>query len=414
MEIPNKQVLQNLYRNIENSSSRYKYLAKQYRTIFGNNEMEFFSAPGRTEIIGNHTDHNGGKVLAASINMDTIAAAFPNHSDIIEIVSEGYEKKITINLNHLNAVPINQGTLSLIAGIAKATIKFGYKISGFQAYISTDVISSAGVSSSASFEMLLCTIINYFFNDNNMSYITYAKIGQYAENTYWEKASGLMDQMACAVGGTILLDFKKDVTYQSIDFDFSKLNEQLVIINTGKGHANLSKEYSEIPSEMIRVANSMGYERLCDTNFDTLLENLTSIEKKIKNDRAILRAIHFFEENQRVESIIKAIQVNDRKKISELITSSGKSSWELLQNCYTISDYKTQKIGLILSLTEKFLNSIDGGCCRVHGGGFAGVIATILPQKYTESYTQFISEFVDRSNVYPMDIRQAGAVHLKR
>lgn len=413
---PNKEVLRTVYgkNKVCQSRMRFEHLSQKYQEAFQSTKMEFFSAPGRTEIVGNHTDHNGGKVLAASINMDTIGAAYPNDTNIIQIISEGYANKIIVNLETIEEITIDEGTRSLVAGIAKAVKEFGYNISGFNAYISTEVISSAGVSSSASFEMLLCSIIDFFFNNCHLDPVIYAKIGQYAENKYWSKASGLMDQMACAVGGTIILDFHEDIKYKKIEFDYSNIGYQLVIINTGKSHADLSQEYSEIPQEMRDVANSLGVDRLCDTSIQTLKERLNDINKIINNDRAILRAIHFFEENDRVDEITEAIHEQNNEKIKQIISESGRSSRELLQNCFSISDYKEQKINLYLTLTEMFLKKISDGCCRVHGGGFAGVIMCALPKRFVDEYIQFISAYAGKRNVYLLDIRQVGAIHLEK
>ena len=409
----NKEILCSVYGESNRSLKRFQQLSEQYKNAFNSGKMEFFSSPGRTEIVGNHTDHNGGKVLAASINMDTIGAAYPNNSEIIEIISEGYRDKIIVDITKLNDVPANQGTISLVAGIVKAIKVFGFYVSGFNAYISTEVISSAGVSSSASFEMLICSIIDFFFNQNQLNPIIYAKIGQYAENNYWNKASGLMDQMACAVGGTILLDFSKDIEYQKIDFDFSKIGYQLVIVNTGKGHADLSSVYSEVPKEMSMVANCLGVSRLCETSLNNLLSECSNIHNSIRNDRAILRGIHFFNENDRVQKMVKAIAECNEEKTVNVIAESGRSSCEYLQNCYDISDYNEQKINLYLALTETFLKEVGCGACRVHGGGFAGVIMTVLPIGYSNEYIHFMSRYVGKENVYPLNIRQTGATHLE-
>lgn len=414
MQLPNVASLKKVYGNVQDCQARFGKLAQKYRECYQNDQMEFFSAPGRTEIVGNHTDHNGGKVLAASIDMDTIGAAYPNNSSTIEIVSEGYEKKIVIDITEVDKVPKNQGTVSLVAGMIKATEEFGFRISGFRAYIETEVISSAGVSSSASFEMLLCSMINHFFNKGNMDYVAYAKIGQYAENHYWSKASGLMDQMACAVGGTILLDFSKDVSYQKLDFDFEDFGYDLVIVNTGKGHADLSHEYSEVPTEMEAVATALGVSRLIESNLPEFTVELPQLLKQTENDRAILRALHFFMENDRVNQAAEAIRTGNHEILKRVITESGRSSWELLQNCYSISDFKEQKITLDLTLTELFLKRKGDGCCRVHGGGFAGVIMSVVAKRDTEEYIQYISDFVGRDNVYPMRIRKYGAVHLEK
>lgn len=414
MKTPSQKVLQELYGEGTESKTRFEDLAKGYVENFGTEEMEFFTAPGRTEIVGNHTDHNGGKVLAASISMDTIGAAFPNDSSKIEIISKGYRDKIMVDLERLDNIPQNKGTLSLITGMAKAVKEFGYEISGFRAYITTNVIGAAGVSSSASFEMLLCAMIDYFFNDNKMNPTVYAKIGQYAEHHYWEKASGLMDQMACAVGGAILLDFKDEVRYKKVDFDFSKLGYQMVIVNTGKGHGDLSREYSEIPQEMMEVAKCLGCRRLCETTLENLYDCLPQVEEQVKNDRAILRAIHFFEENRRVDEMIAYFGEKEKSKINEIIMESGRSSWELLQNCYPIASYKEQKISLCLTLTQQFIQKTGDGCCRVHGGGFAGVIAAMIPKEVVKEYVTFISRYVGTENVYCINIRKKGAIHLEK
>ena len=261
--------------------------------------------------------------------------------------------------------------------------------------------------------MLICSIINYFFNNGKISYADYAKIGQYAENHFWDKASGLMDQMACAVGGPIRLDFSNDVKYEKVDFDFARFGYEMVIVNTGKGHADLSREYSEIPEEMKAVAKCLGGNWLADCSLEQLLENYAKVQSEVANDRAILRAIHYFNENDRVERAVAAAEKNDGKTLLAVLDESGRSSWELLQNCYAIADYKEQKIALALALTEHFLKKIGDGCCRIHGGGFAGVIVALIPQDATQEYVDYIAKFVGAENVYPMQIRAAGAIHLE-
>lgn len=414
MQIPNEMLLKEVYGETEKSSQRFEKLAENYEKCFQSSQMEFFSAPGRTEIVGNHTDHNGGKVIAASINMDTIGAAFPNDSKIVEIVSEGYEKRVVIDVTQVDKVPKNHGTVSLVAGMIKAVQEFGFQISGFRAYISTEVISSAGVSSSASFEMLLCSMINYFFNDGKLDYTSYAKIGQYAENHYWDKASGLMDQMACAVGGPILLDFSEDVSYEKLNFGFEDFGYRLVIVNTGKGHADLSQEYSDVPVEMKEIAKRLGVSRLAESDMETLMEKLPEILEDCENDRGILRAFHFFTENDRVNQATEAIAKGDGEKLLKILEESGRSSWKLLQNCCSLSNYKEQKITLYLALTEFFLKKVKDGCCRVHGGGFAGVIMSIVAEKDVEAYVQYLSKFMNKENIYPLRIRKYGAVHLEK
>jgi galactokinase len=221
-----------------------------------------------------------------------------------------------------------------------------------------------------------------------------------------------MDQMACAVGGTISLDFAKDVVYKKVDFSFSEFGYDFVIVNTGKGHADLSHEYSEIPGEMRLVANELGAENLSGSNLKALLDNYTKIEHDLSNDRAILRALHFYAENKRVEDGIAAIEKKDGKQFLNIITESGNSSWKWLQNVYVASNPKEQKMALALALTETYLKEIGAGACRVHGGGFSGVIASIVPKAKTEDYIKYMSKFVGEENVYLMGIRQVGAVHI--
>lgn len=410
MKMPSTAALEKIYGESRESLKRYESLAENYKEQFHSGKMEFFTAPGRTEIVGNHTDHNGGKILAASISMDTIGAAYPNGTDVIKIISEGYRGKVIIDLGELSKVPKNKGTLSLVAGMLTAARESGFQVAGFNAYISTQVIAAAGVSSSASFEMLICSMINYFFNDGKMRCIDYARIGQYAENHFWDKASGLMDQMACAAGGTILLDFSKDddELCRQVDFSFSQIGYDLVIVNTGKGHADLSEEYSSIPLEMKQAAAAMGKKLLCESDMETLLKNLSRID----NDRAILRAMHFYEENKRVDKAYAATKSNDAAALLSAISESGKSSWEWLQNCYSLQNFKEQKITLTLALTQLFLQKTGRGVCRVHGGGFAGVIACVLPKEETADYVAYISEYVGKENVYPMNTRLFGAGHV--
>ena len=410
MNLPEKANLEKIYGENSACAARFQNLADNFARIYKHDHADFFTSPGRTEIIGNHVDHNGGKVIAGSINLDTIGAAAPNGTNVIHITSEGYRDEIVVDLDKISRANYPKGTFALVAGMMEGAKKNGFQTAGFDAYVSTNVIAAAGVSSSASFEMLICVIIDYFFNDSRMTYTDYAKIGQYAENVYWDKASGMMDQMACAVGGPVLFDFadRDNLKYSKLDFSFGKFGYRLVIVNTGKGHADLSQEYSEIPGEMKAVAKVLGVELLHETNVDALLEHCNEIE----DDRAVLRALHFFGETTRVEEAADAIHHEDYKKFLELVNESGTSSWELLQNCYTMKDFHEQKITRTLALTQLFLKKIGAGVCRVHGGGFAGVIAAIVPEKEQDNYVEYISRFVGKENVYPMDIRAIGAVHI--
>ena len=417
MQLPSGKVLREIYGEEASVRARFERLAGNFVRVYGDAQAEFFSAPGRTEIIGNHTDHNGGKVIAAAIDMDTIGAARPNGTRVIRITSEGYAKEIVVDLEQVRRARLSgspaqlSGTTALVAGMAEGAEKYGFAVSGFDAYVSTEVIAAAGVSSSASFEMLVCAMFNTFFNEGKMTCTDYAKIGRYAENIYWNKASGMMDQMACAVGGTVLFNFsdREESVYESLDFSFRDCGCELVIVNTGKGHADLSREYSEVPKEMGEAAEKLGVSLLYETDLETLLAHCG----EINNDRAVLRAIHFFEETRRVEEAAEAIGEKDFAKALRLMDESGNSSWELLQNCYSLQDCHEQKIPLTLALTNLFLRKIGGGICRVHGGGFAGVIMCVVPSEHCAEYVRFIGNYVGEENVYPMNIRQTGAVHME-
>ena len=386
IKIPAAEVLKKIYGETEESSARYTNLAVNFEKKYHHDKAEFFTAPGRTEIIGNHVDHNGGQIIAASIDLDTIGAAYPNGTNVIHMISEGYRQEVVVDLDKLSTETYTKGTDALVAGIMEYMKKKGYATGGFDAYVSTKVIAAAGVSSSASFEMLVCAITNYFFNEGKLEYGEYARAGQYAENVYWKKASGLMDQMACAAGGPILLDFsdKENISCEKIAFSFEDM-------------------------EMREAAKAMGVELLCESN----MENLLAHVKDIPNDRAVLRAMHFYEENRRVADAVKAVENKDGEGFLRLLEESGNSSWEWLQNCYSLQNCKEQKITLSLALTKLFLNKIGAGICRVHGGGFAGVIMCVLPIENAEEYVEYMAQYVGRENVYPMNIRSTGAVHVE-
>ncbi|MEY8338931.1 galactokinase family protein [Lachnospiraceae bacterium 62-35] len=390
---------------------RYKEAVAGFQKEFGDKDILLFSSPGRTEISGNHTDHNHGKVLAGSINLDCVGVASPNMSNKVRIVSVTFDQKFTIDLNALEPSPKKAGTTDLVKGLLKGFLKAGYEIGGFDAYITSNVISSAGVSSSAAFEMLLCSMINTLFNDGRMDTVTYAHIGKYAENHYWDKASGLLDQMACAVGGLITIDFAEPSKpkVEKIDFDFSSQNHSLIIVQTGKGHADLSADYSSVPIEMKKVAGYFGKEVCSQITEDSVIQHLPEI-RKAAGDRSVLRALHFFEENKRVDAEVQALKENRFQDFLDNITASGNSSWKWLQNCYTNSDVQEQGITVTLALTELFIAEKGHGACRVHGGGFAGVIMAMLPNDLVDEYVELIEKATGKGNTYRMSIRPYGSI----
>ena len=395
----------------EENIHRYEDLVQKFQENFGEKDILMFSSPGRTEISGNHTDHNHGKVLAGSINLDCVGIAAKNESSKVNIISETFHQKFTIDLNDLQPSAKKAGTVDLVKGLLKGFQESGYEVGGFDAYITSNVISSAGVSSSASFEMLLCSMLNRFFNDGRMDTVAYAHIGKYAENVYWDKASGLLDQMACAVGGLITIDFLEPAApkVEQIDFDFASQNHSLIIVQTGKGHADLSADYSSVPNEMKKVAQYFGKEVCAEISEEEVIENLPEV-RAFAGDRSVMRAFHFFEENKRVEQEVKALRENDFAAFLEGITASGNSSWKWLQNVYTTADVQEQGISIALALTELFIAKKGRGACRVHGGGFAGVIMAMIPNDLVDEYTEYIENAIGEGNVYRMSIRPHGAI----
>lgn len=399
---------------VEENAKRYEMVAEGFAKEFGDREFEFFTAPGRTEIGGNHTDHNHGKVLAGSVHLDCVAAASANGTHTVTLISETYNQRLVIDLDNLAPTEKTTGTEPLLKGIFAGLLEKGFKVDGFDAYVTSNVIGGAGVSSSASFEMLVCVIVDYLFNDGKIGVVAYAKAGQYAENKYWLKGSGLLDQLACAVGGMITIDFAdiENPKIREIQCNFDEMGHDLVIINTGKGHADLSAEYSAVPNEMKKVAEYFGKEVLRQVDEDAVIENVRAI-REFAGDRGVLRAFHFFEENKRVDAEVEALEAKDFDTFLRKITESGDSSWKWLQNCYCNETPEEQSITVALALTKLYLDKIGHGVCRVHGGGFAGVIAAFLPKEYTEGFTQYIDKALGEGSAYVMHIRPQGAIKVE-
>ncbi len=397
--------------HVEENISRYQELVKGYENLFGDQDVLLFTSPGRTEISGNHTDHNHGKVLAGSINLDCVGVAAKNDSKKVRIVSETYHQDFTIDLEDLTPSPKKAGTVDLTKGLLKGFLEAGHAIGGFNAYITSNVISAAGVSSSASYEMLLCAMINTFFNEGKLDAVDYAHIGKYSENHYWDKASGLLDQMACAVGGLITIDFKNPAVpvVEKISFDFAGAGHSLIIVQTGKGHADLSADYSSVPNEMKKVAEFFGKEVLADVEEADVIARINEV-REFAGDRSVMRAFHFFEENKKVEAEVAALKAGDFHAFLENITASGNSSWKWLQNCYTTASVQEQGISIALALTEMFIAEKKKGACRIHGGGFAGVIMAMLPNELVDEYISYIEKAMGEGSAYRMSIRPYGAI----
>jgi galactokinase len=400
--------------NIESQLTRYSDLLNKFTSTFNSDSYNLFSSPGRTEISGNHTDHNHGKVIAASINLDTIAAAARNMTNTIRLYSEGYAKPFVIDLDNLVPVPEEKNlTHSIIRGVAAGFRKYGFNTGGFDAYVTSDVLIGSGLSSSASIEVLIGTIYSTLFNDCKVSDELIAIIGKYAENVFFAKPCGLMDQLACAVGGIISIDFQdpEKPVIEKIDFDFQGSGYRLLIVASDASHVDLTPDYASIPLEMKMVAAHFNKSYLREVSLSMLLGDIKNLREKA-GDRAVLRAIHFLEENTRVDRQVNAIKQNDFKEFLALINESGNSSFKYLQNIYSPRKTEEQGVSLALALSDLFIKEKGRGACRVHGGGFAGTIQVFLPEDLVNEYSVFMSQVFNSDSVKVLSVRDTGSVCL--
>jgi galactokinase len=396
----------------ERQQQRYDRIGRAFRQHFPESPWQFFSVPGRTELGGNHTDHNQGNVLAASINLDVVAAAGPSGNSTVTVFSEGYTAPFRVSLDNLGPLPSESGTsAALIRGIAARLRELGYAIGGFNAWVHSEVLSGSGLSSSASVEVLFGTIFNHLFNKGQIRPEVIAQAGQFAENIYFGKPCGLMDQTACAGGGIVHIDFEDPVhaLIREVHFDFTTTGYRLAITDTGGSHADLTADYAAIPAEMKAVAQAIGQPWLRKITWEALLDNLPLLRQRC-GDRAILRAIHFLEENERVGAQAAALESGNFQQFLSLVRESGASSLRWLQNGHPPDHPREQGIPLALALSERFIATIGEGACRVHGGGFAGTILAFLPANTIEAYTLLMEKAFGKNAVTPLHIRSQGAV----
>lgn len=406
--------LENLYFNdVENQKQRYIELIEKFKDFFGDKEnLELFSAPGRTEIGGNHTDHNHGRVLAASINLDIIGVASKNDSHFVKIKSVGYQMdEIDLNDLAINDSQENK-SISLIRGILARFKELGYEIGGFDCYTTSNVLKGSGLSSSAAFEVLVGTILSYIYNQKKVDAVEIAKIAQYAENVYFKKPCGLMDQMASSVGGIISIDFKdpQNPIIEKVDFDFPKSGYALCIVDTGGNHADLTNEYASIPAEMKQVANFFNKTAVREVELNQIYENIVPLREKL-SDRAILRALHFLNENERVVKQVKALKNNDFELFKKLIIESGKSSFDYLQNVFASSNVSQQGLSIALYFASNFLNEI--GAYRLHGGGFGGTTQNFVPLEKVNEFNKLIENIFGKGSCYNLNIRSVGGTKVE-
>jgi galactokinase len=396
--------------------NRYQSLVRKYQELFPDikDKIQLFSTSGRTEVGGNHTDHNAGRVLAAAVNFDTIGAADKTDDNKIILYSEGYPGVFEVDLNSLEpAAGERETTTALIRGMAARIHELGYSIGGFHAYISSSVARGSGLSSSASIEILLGTILNALYNDGKLDQPLLAKIGQYAENVYFGKPCGLMDQMACSVGGFITIDFKdsEKPVIRKVDFDLAAHGYHMLVVDTGGNHADLTQDYADVPKEMKSIAEALG-KRVCrELNVQDVLKNISALREKA-GDRAILRALHFFADDQRVVQQAQALEENRFQDFLHLVNESGSSSWRLLQNCYSNQNPQEQGVTLALAVTEHYIKEKGEGACRVHGGGFAGTIQAYIPDAHLQEYVELMEGIFGKKAVTVLSIRPYGTLHL--
>ena len=405
-------VFQSLYPGtpIMHTRDRWTQVVGGYASVFGENDkLSLFSAPGRIEIGGNHTDHQHGCVLAAAVSLDVIAAAAPNDTNKINIHSEGF-LPYSIDLSELSTSADEYGESSaLVRGIADQFYETVCPVSGFDAYIASDVPAGSGLSSSAAFEVLIGTIVNSMFNDGKSTPQEIARIGQYAENVFFGKPSGLMDQTASAVGGAVAIDFA-DPDNPLIERIAVGLDDYRICITaTGGDHSDLTGEYASIPEEMSAVAEIFGEKWLRDVPPSHFFERLADVRATL-GDRAALRGFHFFAENERAQAEADALKKNDTHAFLRLVAESGRSSLALLQNISIPGAVREQPMALALALSEKLLGS--RGATRVHGGGFAGTILAFVPINALESYTAGMETITGKATCRVVSIRSAGGVCL--
>lgn len=391
---------------------RYASLADDFTELFGDaRDVRLFSAPGRTEVGGNHTDHNHGRVLAAGINLDAIAAASKNDENIVRVKSRGYDMDVA-DISDLSIKEEEKGhSPALVRGMCAGFKKYGYNIGGFDAVTMSSVLSGSGLSSSAAYEVLVGTMLNYLYNDGKVDAVTIAKIAQYAENVYFDKPCGLMDQMACSVGGFVTIDFNEpsEPVINEVKFDFAACGHSLCIVDTKGSHSDLTDDYAAIRQEMESVAGVFGKKVLREVDEAEFKRNIPAVREKV-GDRAVLRAIHFFADNARVLKEVDALKKGDFEKFKEYILESGASSYMYNQNVFSTKKPSEQPVSLALAISESIL--AGKGAWRVHGGGFAGTIQAFVPNELLMDYKNAMESIFGEGSCYVLIIRPVGGVEI--
>ncbi len=397
-------------------SQRGRYIAalSEFAALYGDErDISVFSVSGRSELSGNHTDHNRGCVIAASINLDIIAVASARSDAKIRVKSEGYDEIVVDTEKYNTPDPDMLGTsASIVAGMCRGFADRGFFTGGFDAYMTSDVLRGSGLSSSAAFEVMIGNIENHLYNNGEVDNVEIAKLAQYAENVFFGKPCGLMDQVACAHGGIVAIDFADTLApiIEKVDFDITGAGYKLCIVDTGGNHADLTDDYAQVPAEMKAVAQYFGKNALRELDRDCVVKNIPALRKKL-GDRAIMRALHFFNENMRVAEQKKALAKGDIDLYFKNVTESGHSSFCYLQNVYTVKNIREQGLSLALALADGFLSSRDGAY-RVHGGGFAGTIQAYIKSCDADDFCALMDSAFGAGACLTLDIRRDGAIKI--
>lgn len=392
---------------IEKQPQRYVAAIEKFISLYGDQEIEIYSTPGRSEVSGNHTDHQNGEVLAAAINLDIIAVVSKN--DVVKVLSDDYDLE-PISLDDLSKNENEVGTSEgLMRGVLARFKELGYAIGGFNGYMTSDVLQGSGLSSSAAFEVMIGTILSGLYNEMKVDPVVIGQVGQYSENVYFGKPCGLMDQSACSVGSLIHIDFKDNSkpVVEKVDVEFSSFKHSLCIVDVHASHADLTDDYAAIPYEMKKVANYFNQEALREVDKDDFYLNLPKI-REILGDRAVLRAMHLFEENKRVDQQVKALEEGDFDTFKKLIKESGDSSFKYLQNVYSSHDLTNQSVSIGLAISDISLG--DKGVSRVHGGGFAGTIQAFVPNDIVSMYKKNMEHVFGEGACHVLKVRPYGGM----
>lgn len=397
---------------VEKQKPRYISLLEEFIKLFGDDrDVIITSAPGRTEVCGNHTDHNNGKVMAASINLDAIAVCAKSSDNRIRVKSQGHAMN-EVNITKLLPDEAEFGrSTAMVRGVVAKIKDLGFEIGGFDAVTTSDVMGGSGLSSSAAFEVLLGTTVSYLFNDGKISAVDIAKVAQYSENVFFGKPCGLLDQMASSVGTFVSIDFEstEKPVIKKVDYDFSTSGHSLCIVDTGGNHSDLTDDYAAVRAEMESVAAAMGKNVLREISFEDFKKALPEIKDKV-NDRAIIRAFHFYNENIRVEKAVSALESGDFEAFKQIIIDSGHSSYMYNQNVFAPSNPTEQKLSVALCMSEDILKG--KGAWRVHGGGFAGTIQAFVPNDILDEYKTAMESVFGEGNCHVLIIRPVGGTQV--